>query len=147
VPRALPFGLVTPSTEQRQIGLATKSNTRSSIIALIGGKPNSNLSRRRTTRPGEWRKRSVQTKSHLPPFRVQTDSSSRTWIKRRRSLTVWNSNADRTSSTPTRSTSRRSRTKFVSFFRDMTTLPSNQLLFGDPKNHQVSEEEESARPR
>jgi hypothetical protein len=127
VPGALPFGLATLSTEQRQIGLATKSNTRSSIIALIGGKPNSNLSRRRTTRSGEWRKRSVQTTSHFPPFRVQTDSSSRTWTKRRRSRTAWNCNADQTSSTPTRSTSRRSRTKFVSFFRDMTTIPSLQL--------------------
>jgi hypothetical protein len=85
VPGALPFGLATLSTEQRQIGLATKSNTRSSIIALIGGKPNLNISRRRTTRSGEWRKRSVQTTSHFPPFRVQTDSSSRTWTKRRRS--------------------------------------------------------------
>jgi hypothetical protein len=53
--------LAPPSTGRRQTGLATKSNTRSSIIGIIDGNGNSSHSRRRTTRSGEWRKRFAQT--------------------------------------------------------------------------------------
>jgi hypothetical protein len=77
-PRGKPTKLAVPLTGWKQTASATKLNTRSSITAMIGGKENSNLSPRRTTRSGEWRKRSARTKSHYHRITVRADSFSRT---------------------------------------------------------------------
>jgi hypothetical protein len=121
VPGALLSELAPPSTERRQTGLATKSNTRSSIIGMIDGNGNSSHSRRRTTRSGEWRKRFVRTKNQFRQYTARSGSSSRTMRKRRRPLIVWSCSADQTSWTPTWTTSSGLSAKSKSFFRDNTT--------------------------